>query len=361
MRGYRDTAAQMTDKKDDPPPEKGKKPAMSDMDALDTFPLGMIPLTSMSLRSAKLIKNARLETTVELYNDPITGSYQIFPEDIAENFKGSEGDQEIITKLALLNSYDVFSMRNSLARLGLTLDAPESLTLSNDMKAALNKYAVQFSRPVLNNIFGAEESNAAQDLQQLLRDPDVSKVRRNLMIMSEKTSIPLNEIPGFISDYNDVFLSLAYYRYIFENIGPSIQRFSFWIEELRRHRDVMSTPQTLNSCRKTEDALRFLSSSIRERLMRLQYSFEVFWKNINPNSFIQLRQQIEDNHASLGAVLCGLVVKMRNWEKAFPDSTQGGPTTRAKFVVTELEPGIERLRSLENVARMRLGLQPLKN
>lgn len=339
---------------------RGKKPAQNDMDALDTFPLSIVPLTSMSLRSAKLIKNARMETTVELHNDPITGSYQIFPEAVAETFKGAEKDQELIVKLSLLNSYDVFSLRNSIKKLGLELEDPGVLTLSSDMRTTLNAYALHFTRPLLENIFGSNNSNNTQDLQQLLRDPDVARVRQNLMIMTQKTGIPLGDIPKFIEDYNEVFLSLSYYRHGFESINESITRILLWIDELRHHRDITSTPQTLSSCKRTEDALKFLSTSLRERLGRLQYSFETFWKDINQQSFLNLRQQIEDNHASMGAVLCGLVVKLRNWEKAFPDNTVGGPVTRAKFVVTELEPGLERLKTLENVARMRLGLIPIK-
>ena len=339
---------------------RGKKPAQNDMDALDTFPLSIVPLTSMSLKSAKLIKNARMETTVELHNDPITGSYQIFPEAIAETFKGAEKDQELIVKLSLLNSYDVFSLRNSIKKLGLELEDPAVLSLSPEMRTTLNAYALHFTRPLLENIFGDNNANDTQDLQQLLRDPDVARVRQNLMIMTQKTGIPLTNIPKFIEDYNDVFLSLSYYRHGFENLSESIIRILIWIDELRHHRDITSTPQTLSSCKRTEDALKFLSTSLRERLGRLQYSFETFWKDINQQSFLNLRQQIEDNHASMGAVLCGLVVKLRNWEKTFPDNTVGGPVTRAKFVVTELEPGLERLKTLENVARMRLGLIPIK-
>lgn len=349
----------MTHDKDDQK-NKGKKPAQTDMDALDTFPLSIMPLSSNSLKSAKLIKNTRMETTVELHNDPIAGSYQIYPEAIAETFKGAEKDQELIIKLSLLNSYDVFSLRNSIKKLGLDLEDPTVLSLSDGMRLTLNSYALEFTRPLLENIFGNNTDNNTQDLQQLLRDPDVARVRENLMTMTRKTGIPLNEIPKFIEDYNEVFLSLSYYRHGFESISESIIRILIWIDELKRHRDIMSTPQTLTSCKRTEDALRFLSTSLRERLGRLQYSFEAFWKNINQQSFAQLRQQIEDNHASMGAVLCGLVVKLRSWEKTFPDNTVGGPTTRAKFVVTDLEPGLERLKTLENVARMRLGLLPIK-
>lgn len=341
---------------------KGRKTAPNDMDALDTFPLSIIPLTSMSLRSAKLIKNTRMETTVELHNDPIAGSYQIFPEAIADTFKGAEKDQELIIKLSLLTSYDVFSLRNSIKRLGLELQDPGILTLSDGMRSTLdNSYAQQFTRPLLENIFGSTSRNNTQDFQQLLRDPDVAQVRENLSIMTRRTGIPLADIPKFIEDYSEVFISLSYYRHGFESIGDAIARILLWIEELKRHRDVMATPQTLTSCKKTEETLKFLSTSLRERLARLQYSFETFWKDINQQSFLNLRQQIEDNHTSMGAVLCGLVVKLRNWEKTFPDNSVGGPVTRAKFVVTELEPGLERLKTLENLARMRLGLISIKS
>ena len=350
----------MKDSQDDKP-VRGKTPSVSDMDALDTFPLSMVPLTSNSLKSAKLIKTPRMETTVELHNDPITGSYQILPEDIADNFKGSERDQELITKLALLNSYDVFSLRNTLGKLGLDLGDSNALELSDDMKRTLNVYAMQFNRPLLEKIFGAGQMNGEQqDLQQLLRDPDVEKVRRNLMIMTQKTGIALGDIPRFIAEYSDVYLSVAYYRYSFESIIPSISRFVAWTEELKRHREVSSTVQTMNSCRKTQEAMTFLSVSIRERLSHLQGGFEAFWQDINPASFNRLRLKIEDSHSSMGAVLCGLLVKMRCWERHFPDNSIGGPTTRAKFVVTEMEPGLERLKTMENMARIRLGLQPIK-
>ncbi len=351
----------MAKDKDDKPVVKGRKPTLSDMDTLDKFPLSIVPLTSNSLKNAKLIKNARMETTLELHNDPITGSYQIPPEAISDSFKGAEQDQDIIVKLALLNSYDIFSLRSSMKKLGV--DLTEELKLSDDMKGVLNGYTIQFTRPLIENIFGSErvDGDEPEALQNILRDPDVAKVRENLAIMTKKTGIPLTEIPPFLEQYADVFSSVAYYRFSFESISPSIERFGKWIGDIKNHRDVTATPQTMASCKKTDEVVRFLEKSIRERLNRLQYSFETFWGDINQASFASLQQQIEDNHSSMGAVLCGLVVKMRGWEKAFPEnSAAGGPTTRAKFVVTDMEPGLDKLKNMENEARARLGLMQMK-
>ncbi|MBW7912098.1 MAG: hypothetical protein H3C49_12620, partial [Alphaproteobacteria bacterium] len=93
---------------------KGKE-----QDALDKLSLSMIPLSSSALRNARLIKNARMETTVELMHDPVAGSLQMRPDDISDNLTNSTRDRAIIRALAALNSYDVYSLRGSLKRIGV--------------------------------------------------------------------------------------------------------------------------------------------------------------------------------------------------------------------------------------------------
>jgi hypothetical protein len=106
--------------------------------------------------------------------------------------------------------------------------------------------------------------------------------------------------------------------------------------------------------------LRNLFTSTRDRMNKFKGSFESFWRDMNPTSFGRLRGQIEDNHDTMGAVLCGLGVKMRNWSSAFPDNTSGSPSTRIAYVTAELEPGLDQLMAIENDARVKLGLPKLK-
>lgn len=345
----------MTDKSKD---NKGKgKGPISDKDAIDTLPLSMIPLSSSTLKSARLIKNSRLETAVELHNDPISGSLQIRPEDVAESFPGNAQDQEIISALSKLHSYDVYSLRTSLKKLGINVDNTV-LELSDNMKDRLDHYAVEFSRPLIRNIFGngANDLNDQDGLVKIFRDPDRVRVAQRLRLMAQKTNIPIEQLPKFLENYNDVFLSVAYYRHSFESIVPDINRFWMWLADLRNRREVSGSPRTSASCRKVEESLRFLSGSIRERLGRFRGAFEAFWEDMNPQSFERLRREIEDNHVGMGAVLCGLIVKMRNWSQAFPDNEVGGPATRAQYLISEMEPGLEQLKEMENEARARIGL-----
>lgn len=342
----------MTDKPKGPP--KGGKNQVSDQDSIDTLSLSMIPLTSQTLKSARLVKNSRLETQLELMNDPVAGSLQIRPEDVAQQFPGSKEDAKIITSLSQLNSYDVYSLRTSLKKLGVQVDNTV-LELSESMKDRLDNYAIEFTRPLLRAIFGRDGVDE-QNLLKVFRDPDRALVAQRLKLLAEKTDMPIEDLPKFLESYNDIFLSVAYYRHSFESAVPDINRFWLWLGDLKSKREVAGSPRTMASCKKVEESLRFLSSSIRERLGSFKGAFEVFWDDMNRDSFERLRKEIEGNHVGMGGVLCGLVVKMRRWSQEFPDNNVGGPTTRAGFVLSEMEPGLEHLKEMENEARNSIGL-----
>jgi hypothetical protein len=347
----------MSSKKDD----KSDKVAVADKDAIETLPLSSIPLSSTALKNAKLIKNARLETTVEIHSDPLSGSLQISPDAIGDFMETSARDKAIIQSLAGLHSFDVYSLRANLKKLGVEVKDADALELSDNMKEELSVYSMEFIQPLVEKIFGkGREDLQKGGLEKIFRDTDMERVRENLRIMAERTGISLADIPKFLEEYSDVFLSVSYYRYSFEGVRRDVERFLLWMEEVQRYRDVQSSPKVSAQCRQIEDTMQFLANSIRERLTQFQRSFEMFWENINKSAFQQLRTQIEENHSSMGSVLCGIVVKMNLWKKEFPDNTVGGPSTRIKFVLTEMEPGLVRLKEIEHESRKRLGLYPVK-
>ncbi|MDE1152119.1 MAG: hypothetical protein PW788_06220 [Micavibrio sp.] len=336
---------------------KKAKPVLTDADAIDTLPLSIIPLSTSSLKSAKLVKNSRLETALEIHNDPIAGRLQINPADVVKAQVGSAQDKIILERLATLPSYDVYSLRSSLKRLGIPIDETV-LELSDGMKDTLQKYTQEFTHPLILHIFGEEGAgpDTTANILKLFNDTDKTRVALRLKMMSEKTGMSMAEIPAFLADYSDVFLSVAYYRHTFYSVVPDVSRFWLWLNELRNLREDATSPRTLASARKVEESLRFISGSIRERLAIFQKGFDLFWTNISKESFAQLQKEVEENHAGMGAVLCGLVVKMRNWSQAFPDNDIGSPAKRAQYIITEMEPGLEQLKLLENDARGRIGL-----
>jgi len=53
--------------------------------------------------------------------------------------------------------------------------------------------------------------------------------------MAKKLDIELIEIPKFLEDYGDVFLSLSYYRKCLDEIEPIISAFLDALEELQQN------------------------------------------------------------------------------------------------------------------------------
>ena len=361
----------MSKDKDDTKKGNGKrdelqKGIVTDLDSIDVFPLEVMPIQSPTLKKARLIKNARMETALELYNDPVSGSLQISPQKLGEMFTGEsqkyKDDNAIIIQLSMLGSFDVFSLRAVFKKLSLETIPDDALDLSDKMKGELHRHSQKFIRPLIERIYGIDHFSGAEvsDIRDVFKSPNLELVRENLKIMTQKTGIPLNELPDFLEEYSDVFLSVAYYNHSLEGIHPIVDRFFSWIHQTRTQRDVMSSPKMMAACEDTEHVLQFINMSLYERLEKMQKNFTIFWNDINRTSFQKLQNEISDNHQSLGAVLCGLVVKMQAWEREFPTANSGGPQQRSKFIISELEPGLEKLKKLEQEARKKLGLTEIK-
>ncbi len=336
------------------------------IDSVDQLPLSVVPLKSNMLRQAKLMKSANLETVLEIYNDPLSGSLQIPADDKMietlglQEFDGAEHDKAIVLQLAKLNSFDVYSMRSSLRRIGLDLDISDrALQLSEDMKRSLRKYARSFTVPLLKSIYGAETSDLEDldgDLTRIFANPDKALVKQNLFELSKNTGINIQDIPAFIEDYSEVYQSVSYYRCIYDAIRSDIDRFLIWIETVIDHKDTVNAPQTREVCQRVERDMRYILQSLAERFEAFRYSFEKFWEDINANSFEKLRRDVSENYETLGHVLCAVVVKINAWSTEFPSNDTGSPNRRAKFTMTQIAPGIARVRHTEEEARVSLGM-----
>ena len=331
------------------PDDKAEAKTVAEQDAFDKLALARMPLANVSLRAGHLIKDAQMDTMFELVNDPLAGSLQIRADEISKNFSISAADQELINKLASLGSYDVYSLRINLQKLGIKLDN-DLFDLSAEAKSRLTGYTLAFTRPLILAVFGDGEVSATESLQKIFRDSDREKVSRRLKTMSEKVGIPVSEIPDFLSDYRELYMSGSYYAHTFEGILKDVARLYAWLAALKAQPEVASSPRVLDSCVKTEEAMKFLCNSVIERMEEFKSGFENFWKHMSRKSFEKLRRQIEDNRSGLGAVLCGLTVKMRDWSQAFPDDR---PTTaqRVKYVA-EMKAFLDKLQNMESEARL---------
>jgi hypothetical protein len=324
-------------------------------DALHILPMAMLPLETPGLRRAKLIKNARLETVVEVFHDRQTGSGQINPDHLGSLFpshsKALRADMVQINKLVRINSFDVYTLRKELRRVGIAVNDAKALQLSDSKRAELTGYMKDFTRPLLQQVYGTEERQIGDvaDILAMLANPDKEDALTNLRLLSEKLKVKLNEIPDFLEDYGDVFLSLAYFRSCLDGIVPEVQKFMKWANEPKTSELISRDRLVMKMLADVQTKLTSITTSITGRFEAFDRRSKDFWNDISAESFRAVRHQIESHHVTIGGVLCGLAVKMALWKARFPQGG-GGPQKRVEFVRSEILPGLDHIQAIESAA-----------
>ena len=330
----------------------------ADRDSLHILPLSIIPLQTKALGRARLIKNVRLKSVVQLFVDESTGSGQLEIEDLGREFnwpaKSTHPDLSIMRKLALLPSYDVYSLRILLRDHGIQVADIDALKLSEKKAEELTEYMTMFSRPLILQIYGNEDLNIQDfsDVIGLFRDPDVTKALEKLKVMAEKLEIELDEVPRFLEDYGDIFLSLSYYRQCLDQIEPIIDGFLDSLDELRGNFQLKHDPGLMKTCSMIQATINGLMAAITGRFENFDRSTKDMWSEITAERFRKVERLISGYHTTIGGVLCSLSVKMDAWARLFPDRDSGGPVKRSEFIMSEMKQGIENIQKIEDSAPM---------
>jgi hypothetical protein len=325
----------------------------TDMDSLFILPLSIIPLQTPALRSARLVKNGRLQSVVEVFRDLQTGSGQVEVEDLPQMMGWEAGrvhpDLAVLRRLALMPSYDVYSLRISLRAHKIPVNEHETLRLSDEKMKQLTQYMTMFTGPLLQMIYAGDKVDISSydDLMKLFRDPDVARARERLDKLATSLKVPLMEVPRFLEDYGDIFMSLSYYRHCLDRLEPYFTACLDAIVPIRKHFQLMQDASLMRTCTVIEDAINSVSASISGRLEVFEKRTKQMWQNISQEEFQAVKSLIERYHITIGGALCGLTVKMNSFARNFPHPNAGGPVKRADFMVTEMTQGIELIRQIE--------------
>ena len=334
-----------------------------DRDSLHILPLAIIPLRTSSLRRARLVKNVQLDSVIEFFDDPTTGSGHLNIESLPHEYGWPEmpvhPDLKVLRNLAKLASFDVYSLRVQLRELGIPVNENEALRLSPRKAEELTVYMRDFTRPLIQNIYGTDdlEIQCFEQLVSMLRNPNVKQALQKLTVMAETLSIKVEEIPGFLEDYGDIFLSLSYYKQCLDSIEPTITDFLEWLDQLNTSWQGRSDPQLNATCRLIEDTINGTMAAISGRLESFYRNTRDMWECVSAERFRKVETLIKGYHTTIGGQLCALTVKIQTWARSFPSKNAGGPARRAKFLMTEMRHGIERVRVFEASAPSLLALR----
>jgi hypothetical protein len=132
-------------------------------------------------------------------------------------------------------------------------------------------------------------------------------------------------------------------------VVPDVHDFLVWLTAIRQM-DQISRDKPMQQLLDGVSAdLTAITSSVTGRFESFDRKSQDFWTDINADSFRQITQAITTHHTTLGGVMCGLTVKMDLWKERFPTGG-GGPLRRIEFVTSELLPGLDQIRDLEQAA-----------
>ena len=323
-------------------------------DSLRILPLSLVPLETAHLRSACLIKNVYLDSVVEFFRDETTGSGQVPPDELPEylGWPTEEVHPDLKTLLALsrLNSFDVYSLRIELRRLDIPVNDYSQLCLSEKKSRELAGYMKTFTGPLIQQVFGAANPDV-QDFDQLVamfRSPNKEEALRNLKLLAEKLQIDLMEVPRFLEDYGDTFLSLAYFKQCLDDVVPKVMDFLEAIEPLKGNHQLQNTHGFVQTCDRIDTGLNAIITSITGRFESFDQHSKEMWSNISADSFRKVRSMITEHHSTVGGVLCGLSVKMDAWEDRFGElPAEAAFVRKSEFVMGEMRRGLEKIERVE--------------
>ena len=326
-----------------------------DTDSLHILPLRIMPLYTTGLKQARLIKNMHFDSVIEVYKDAKTGSGQIEPDALSLyfNWQSAEDleDQRLIEHLARLNSYDVYSQRIELRRAGIELEEVDALQLSAAKQAELTEYMRVFTSPLLAQVYS--NSNAdIENFDQLIgmfSNQDRELAIRNLRTLANQLEIEIMEVPEFLEEYADIFLSLAYYKNCLDELIPKTGRFMEILREVESKLHMRRDPILMNVCGFLREILNDVTASLTGRFESFDRHSKDMWENLNGESFRRVRGLIESHHTTVGGVLCGLSLKMIAWENEIGwECTR--PVQCAEFITSQMRSGLNRIKEIEDSA-----------
>lgn len=322
------------------------------MDSLFVLPLEIIPFETPGLTRARLIKNNHLLGVIELFSERDTGSGQISVDNLPEHFHWKQGmahpDLQIVSKLAPLPSFDVYSLRRSMRELGIPITEGSELQLSEDKNKELTTYMSSFTLPLIKQIYGGDdmEVSSFEDLVGLFKDPDVKKALEKLRVMADKLKIKLDQIPRFLEDYGDIFLSLSYYRNCLDRLQPLLDSFVDSMNEIKKNYQVRQDANLIEQIGKIEKLMTGLVEFLRRLFRDFDTQTQDMWDNLSAERFEQVKKLISDYHTTIGGVLCGLTVKMNAWATRYPNPRTGSPMSKGEFLMTDIRQGVANIRAI---------------
>lgn len=331
----------------------------ADNDSLYVMPLELVPFETKALLKGRLKMNGRLQHTIEIFRGTNGHSGFIPLEDMtlklgADRFGwprdgDSHPDLELLSKLGGLTSFDVYSLRLLFRRLGIAPRRPEALRLSAEVQTSLANHLRRFTAPLILHVFGDNSGvDISGDPAALLRNPDKESAARKLKQLAAHLELPLDAIPNFLSKFSDCYLSISYFERYLHSIFPQVITIVGEIDALRGQRKFLNDRAFQATAEEISITLSNLMSSALGKIERFHKETDTMWNSLNADRFYEISSLVDTYQVEVAGVLCGLGIKTSEWRSKFATPDIGGPSARAEMLLSNLRPGLEKLKEIDS-------------
>ena len=201
-----------------------------------------------------------------------------------------------------------------------------------------------FTKPLFQVIYDkVQNTTSIQEIIEMFTNPDVDIARKNLHHLSSVLKVPIREIPTFLENYGDVYLSLAYYQQILDKNFQNLNEFIEEMAGMLKNPIYKDQPGLMAACAITKTVLTDVVTEAANILDIFEKRTFGMWEDISAEKFRDISNLINSYHVRMGGALCIIDVKMRAWAERFPDRERGSMSQRANFIMSDMKCGLEKM------------------
>tara|TARA_Y100000746_G_scaffold201197_1_gene186005 strand:- start:405 stop:1118 length:714 start_codon:yes stop_codon:yes gene_type:complete len=218
------------------------------------------------------------------------------------------------------------------------------LKLSDERVGTLFDLMSRITRPLIQYLY-TDDNLRIKDtsgLLSLIQNTEPLKVKDRLDMVASNLEISLNELPNYLQEFGELFLSVSYFESTFREFNPKLDQFLLWAEDGVKNSNLRNDPNAQRELTQTEQKFRELKENLEARFRLLGNITQIDWQDLGASDFKKIQREILSQQANLAIGLCGLAVKMIEWEYQFP-SAGGSPQQCLEFLSAEANTGLDNL------------------
>jgi hypothetical protein len=217
------------------------------------------------------------------------------------------------------------------------------------MAISLMDHMGAFTRPLVAKIYGSadQQTSSFNDVLKLFTDPNADNARQNLRDLAKSLEIELNQIPKFLEDYADVFLSLSFYKKCHDDKIEDLSEFLDDLENLAHSPQMKGHAAAAQTIDEIACHIRDLYAKVANVLELFRVRTEDMWEEISAERYRKMSRMIVEHQESIGAILCAIIVKLDAWKQSNSASAGTSVSEKIGFITRDIGFGLERLRGLE--------------